>query len=289
MHMDCKKQFSGGFLVFMAALCWSTNAPLVKYISLDPLLLAGIRALIAGLCFAPFIPWRKLYWNRWLLVYSLSYCALSLILMICLKLTSAAIAVGMQYTSCVWLFLLAILQKKRFPPKTYAAIIIIIAGIVLFMLDGGEESHFFGNLLSIGEGLLFAAITYSANQLRDYNPLAVTAIANLTSAILIFAFLPPSIMDLATVSLQDWPLLLFLGAVQVGGGYTLFNLGSRSIRPQKASIIALWEIILGPIWVALFLHEYPAASVAAGLIVIFTGVLLYMTSDSGENQPAAGR
>ena len=51
--------------------------------------------------------------------------------------------------------------------------------------------------------------------------------------------------------------MLILGVVQVAGGYGFFNLGVQKIPARKASVLALWEMILGPLWVALFLHQYP--------------------------------
>ena len=55
------------------------------------------------------------------------------------------------------------------------------------------------------------------------------------------------------------------------------------ISAQKASVIALWEMILGPVWVALFLKEYPSPIVLAGFVIILAGMLL----DTKINVPDA--
>lgn len=41
-------------------------------------------------------------------------------------------------------------------------------------------------------------------------------------------------------------------------------------------------MILGPVWVALFLHEYPAPMVLIGFIIILIGMLLesFMNNES---------
>lgn len=44
----------GELLVFLGALFWSLNAPLVKFISLDAMLVCGLRSLIAGIALSPF-------------------------------------------------------------------------------------------------------------------------------------------------------------------------------------------------------------------------------------------
>ena len=68
--------------------------------------------------------------------------------------------------------------------------------------------------------------------------------------------------------------MLILGVVQVGGGYGCFNLGVQKVSAQRASIIALWEMILGPLWVALFLGEYPSTLVLIGFVFILVGIVL---------------
>ena len=73
---------------------------------------------------------------------------------------------------------------------------------------------------------------------------------------------------------RDWCIMLILGVVQVGGGYTFYNLGLQKVSAQKASIIALWEMILGPVWVAVFLQEYSGIPVLVGFVIILTGIFL---------------
>ena len=40
---------SGTILVFLGAVFWSLNAPLVKFLTADPLLICGLRSIIAGI------------------------------------------------------------------------------------------------------------------------------------------------------------------------------------------------------------------------------------------------
>jgi DME family drug/metabolite transporter len=54
----------------------------------------------------------------------------------------------------------------------------------------------------------------------------------------------------------------------------LYNIGVSNVSPQKAAIIALWEMILGPLWVAIFLNEYPPINALLGLVVILLGIIL---------------
>jgi drug/metabolite transporter (DMT)-like permease len=68
--------------------------------------------------------------------------------------------------------------------------------------------------------------------------------------------------------------MVVLGVVQLGCGYAFYNMGVQKVSPQKASLLALWEMLLGPLWVAIFLQEYPSALVLIGFAVILVGMLL---------------
>ena len=103
--MEKADRLSGGMLVFLGAFLWSLNAPLVKWITLDGILVCGMRSVIAAAVLLPFVRPGELNWNRWTLLYVASYGALSLSVIRALEMTDSAIAIGMQYTSVLWLWL----------------------------------------------------------------------------------------------------------------------------------------------------------------------------------------
>ena len=52
--MNNNKSLTGALLVLAAGLLWSTNAPFVRWISVDAFTTAALRALIAAAVLAPF-------------------------------------------------------------------------------------------------------------------------------------------------------------------------------------------------------------------------------------------
>ncbi len=285
------KKISGLWLVFFGAVFWSINAPIVKSIQLDPLLLCALRSGTAGLVLLPFLRPRRLRWNRWMLIYILAYTALSLAIIVSLKMTSATIAVGMQYTGPIWLFLVGLLRKEKFTWSTFIPVSLITLGVLLFMLGGGEDANTVGNLIALTEGISFAIMSVSVKKVGGDNPLGISAIGNLTTALLIFCFLPPTFQQILTVPAGQWLPVLVLGVVQIGCGYACYNTGIRTVTAQQASIMALWEMVLGPLWVALFLHQYPSVSAFIGLIVILLGLgfNIYLSSRSSRWSPPTGQ
>ena len=265
---------SGGFLVFLGAAFWSLNSPLVKYLTLDSLLICGLRSLIAGIVLAAAIRPKQLKWNGWMAVYVCSYAGLCLSIILALGSTSAPIAIGMQYTAAIWLFLVNLLKTRRFYVQTFLPVLVIFIGVVFFMCSGGDTVSQTGNLIALTEGVLFALMTASAKKVAGTNPIGLTAVANLFTGVVTFLFFPGTLASMAAMTVPDWVIMLALGVVQIGAGYACYNMGIQRVTAQKASVIALWEMILGPIWVALFLKEYPSPLVLTGFVIILIGMLL---------------
>ena len=92
-------------MILIAALLWSTNAPFVRWLTIDGLTLAGLRSLIAGLILLPFLRPSKLRFNREFAAFLVCFVLVPVGIVLAIKSTSAPIAVGMQYTSGLWLFL----------------------------------------------------------------------------------------------------------------------------------------------------------------------------------------
>lgn len=264
---------SGTMLVFFGAVLWSLNAPLVIFLDLDPFLKCGLRALIAGLALSPFIRPRKLKWNSWLILYLCSYCALSLSFILVLSMkVSSPVAIGMQYTAIIWLFLVAWVGRRKFDLRSFIPVCVVLAGVVFFMCSGTDGASSPGNLIALTEGVTFACMTVSSKKAGRENVLGLTAFGNLFTALVVLPLSPVS--SISAMTGTEWFVMVVLGVVQLGGGYALYNMGVQRVSPQKASILALWEMILGPVWVALFLKDYPSIPVVIGFVIILVGMVL---------------
>ena len=281
---------SGGVLVFLGAVFWSLNSPLVKFLTLDSLLICGLRSLIAGCVLAAAIRPKRLVWNGWMLVYVCSYAGLCLSIIQALSTTSAPVAIGMQYTATIWLFLVNLIKTRKASVRSAIPVLVIFTGVVFFMCSGADAASQTGNLIALSEGIFFALMTVSAKKVAGTNPIGLTAIANLFTGIVVFLISPGVLCGIPAMTKTDWIVILILGIVQVGGGYAFYNMGIQKISAQKASVIALWEMILGPIWVAVFLKEYPSLLVLVGFVIILAGMLLdaFINTEHSHSQ-AAGK
>lgn len=269
-----KMQLSGGVLVFLGALFWSLNSPLVKFLTLDPIMMCGLRSLIAAVALCGFIRPKRLNWNGWMLVYVCSYAALCLSIIVALTMTSAPVAIGMQYTATIWLFLVTAIRTKKFDVKGAIPVAVIFVGVIFFMLSGTDAASSTGNMIALMEGVFFALMTVSSKKAAGTNVIGMTAVANIFTGVLMCIVFPANMATISGMTTRDWIVMIILGVVQVGGGYCFYNLGVQKVSAQKASIISLWEMILGPVWVALFLKEYPTVPVLIGFVIILAGMFL---------------
>ena len=271
----------GWILVFLGAVCWSLNSPLVKYMTASAMTICCLRALIAGIALLPFLRPSRLKPDRWTAVYLLAFAGVCITVIASLSMTDAAIAVGMQYTALIWLTLTAVLRTRRFRGQPWGPVILILGGLLLFMSSGSAGS-LSGNLIAASEGMLFAVMTASGKRAGQENALGLTCIANLFTGALVLLIHPQTASEALSMSPSQWGILLVLGVVQVAMGYGLYNLGLQYVSPQRASILALWEMILGPVWVALFLHEYSSGMVIAGFLLILGGICLNALRPPGK-------
>ena len=209
-----------------------------------------------------------------MIIYVCSYAGLCLSIIQALGTTSAPVAIGMQYTAAIWLFLTNLINTKKLNIRKLISVVVIFVGVVFFMCSGEDTTSQTGNLIALSEGVFFALMTVSAKKVAGTNPVGLTAIANLFTGISVFLLFPSALNGIPAMSTKDWIVILILGIVQVGAGYAFYNMGIQKISAQKASIIALWEMILGPIWVAIFLKEYPNPMVLTGFVIILIGMLL---------------
>ena len=168
--MKTNIQRKGELFVFLGALFWSLNAPLIKFISLDAMLVCGLRSLIAGVALLPFLFRSKLRFSKGMLVYLIAYASLCLSIVLALRQTSAVIAIGMQYGSVVWLFLAASILNKSVNKSRILPVVLTTTGVIIFMLSGIAGSNMKGNLIALTESIFFAVMTVAAKRFPPERP-----------------------------------------------------------------------------------------------------------------------
>lgn len=179
--------------------------------------------------------------------------------------TSVANTVLMLSTGPFFAAVLAwIILRESVASVTWIAMAIAITGIGV-MVSGGVAS---GDLLGFGYALLavlsFAVLVVTLRSAGSRDMLAATALAGLFAAAGSLLFI-----DSFQINLHDLMLSLTMGSVQVGLGFILITLASRSLPAAQVPLLTLGETALSPLWVWLFVSEVPAMrTMIGGALVI---------------------
>lgn len=257
-------------LIYMviAAVLWSTAGVLFKYVTLDPLTIAGTRSGIAGIILAFYLR-KPIKIRRFKVVGAVFYCASMILFITANKMTTSANAVLLQYTSPVWVALLSVIVLKEKVTKVdWTAIFIVLGGMVLFFMGDLNAGQMMGNLFAILSGISIASMMISLKFSKQSSPVEIPLLGNFLTFLVCLPFIIRADFDVTSVI-----VLLVLGVFQLGISYILFSEGTRYVSALEASLITLVEPLLNPIWVMLFKSEVPSYfTIIGGFIVIATMV-----------------
>ena len=259
----------GRLLILSAALLWSLAGVFIKFLDVPPLTIVFYRSLFACLVFTPFARAAEWRISAPVLVSVLTYTAAISSFVSANKLTTAANAIVLQYTAPIFVFLFSrAVLGERISRINGLALGAGMIGVAVISLDSAGEPEMAGVALALASGVLFAAYMINLRRTQQVNAGYLTWINNAFCALALL-FVVSSQLALTPNQLV---ILMVMGAVQLGLPYFLFSKGLQSVSLQEASLIALIEPVLNPIWVALVVDEIPSAATLAGGAMILLGL-----------------
>lgn len=190
--------------------------------------------------------------------------------MISMTMTTVAnTLIVMSIAPLLTAFLAWLLLRHRIPPRTWFAIAVACAGITgmfassMSAVDGRGLA---GMLIGFGVPLASAInviLLKKAGHGVDLIPSVF--LGGVFSALLMLPLAWPF-----QASLHDIAILAILGVFQLGFPCMLMVKASRALSAPELSLLALLEVLLGPIWTWLGAGEVPTqATLAGGGVVLF--------------------
>ena len=165
--------------------------------------------------------------------------------------------------------------------RTWVAMAVAVAGVAV-MVGGPGRPSLLGQGLSLVVSVSFAATLVITRHRRDVSMAPATCLSQL----LVLAVAAPFIAPGAAGAL-DVTLLAALGITQIGLGFVFLTIGGRLIPAGEVALITLLEIVLGPLWVWVFLGERPSTATLVGGAIVLGAVLLEARTQPASAQPAA--
>ena len=258
----------------LCACLWSISGIFIKWISWSPFLIAGGRSLISAAVLGLFMAVSRIR----IQVCRSSLCAgISLgVSFLCFvsanKLTTAANAIVLQYTSPIFILIISALFLHQQIKKREAAVVCAAAaGILLFFLDQLSPGNIAGNFLGILAGfflsIMFVLIGLAGN--NDSIRMSGILFAHIFTALV---GIPVGAVFTASISTREICLILILGIFQLGIPYILYAIAAKDCSPLTCSLIGMLEPLLNPVWVFLFDGESPGPFALAGAVIVITAV-----------------
>lgn len=204
------------------------------------------------------------------LLWSVMFCCF----MIALTLTTVAntlivLSISPLLTTLfAWLFL-----RQPIALRTWVAIAAAFIGIVWMFASGVAAtggSQLAGMLVALGVPLAASVniiVLKKAGQRIDLMPALL-----LGSVLSVLLMLPPAWPLQA--SLHDIGILAILGIFQLGLPCMLMVSASKSLSAPEISLLALLEVVLGPVWTWLGAGEVPAQPTLMGGAIVLTALVL---------------
>jgi len=159
--------------------------------------------------------------------------------------------------------------REPVPARTWLAMAVAFAGIVVMFADSLDGGRLAGNLLALGVSCCFAAqVTVLRKFHAEVDMLPQVLVAGVVSLVVAGVVAPAF-----TATTRDLVVLAIMGSVQLGIGCLLATAASRHLRATELGLLALLEPILGPVWVWVLMGEDPGPATLVGGAIVFGAVI----------------
>ena len=276
--MNIPAHRKGLLYISFTAFLWSTSGFFIKYLTINAFQISFFRSLIAALTvfFITMARKKKLKFefDKVSNFAAIFYAGILILFVLATKMTTAANAIFLQFTAPMYLVVLEpLFLKTKFDSKNVVTIIICIFGMMLFFFGKLELGNIYGNLLAIASGMCFAMFSlllkYKKVKHKNDNTLNNVIMGNVLVAVIAFFVVFPDFKLDLTQSL----ILLYMGAIQIGVSYIIFNEGIKYVSATESMIIATLEAIFNPIWVFVGIGEMPSVYSIFGGLIIFAAII----------------
>lgn len=274
--MPTQKQKNAAILQMLAcATLWSIAGIFIKIIPWNAFVIASLRSLFAGAVVLVYVLVRRMHfvWSRKTVVSGVCMTALFLCFLVANKLTTAANAIVLQFTSPLFIMVLSVLfLHQKFHRADVLAVTWTMAGISLFFFDQLTPGSIAGNVIAITAGLFMALMYMNLGACTEEERLSSILIGQT----LTFLFGLPLVFT-TQPAFTPVPVLaiIILGVVQLGIPYLLCARAVEHCPPLACSLLGALEPLLNPLWVFLFDGEAPGLYALIGAAVVIVTVTVW--------------
>jgi drug/metabolite transporter (DMT)-like permease len=269
---------------------WSTSFIIIKWglVEIPPITFAGLRYILAFLCFIPFVIKKKyvleikqlkpVQWKKLILLGFIFYTFTQGAQFLGLSLLpSVTVSLMLNFTPILVAIMGIFLINEKPSILQWSGAILFIIGIITYFIPisliGSQAIGliimFFGVLANAASAIIGRDI----NRNKNISPIVVTFISMGIGA-LILLIIGIAMSGIPVISLKTWLFLIWLAAINTAFAFTLWNLTLRSLTAMESSIINGTMLIQIAILAWYFLDENISVQEGIGMIVAAIGAIL---------------
>jgi drug/metabolite transporter (DMT)-like permease len=267
-------------LMLVAPVLWSTAGVVTRHVeSATPFELVFWRSLFAFLfvfllLFRKTDPWKAVTAAGWPGIFSgAMWAVMFTAFMLALSFTSTANTLVVMSVSPLLTALFArLMLSDPLPARTWTAILVSTAGLI-WMFGAGVSAHGVRDIAGMAIALLvpFAAAANVVALRATHARLDLVPAVMLGGALSCLIALPLALPF--SGSSRDILLMALLGVFQLGLPCMLLVMASRALLAPEIALLALLEVVLGPLWAWLGADEIPARSTVLGGAVVIVALV----------------
>lgn len=276
----------GALLITASTLMWSSAGFFVRALDLDVWTMVAWRSLFACLSLVPLafmLRGRALLQLRRSVgtggAVAIPVMAVAMFgYVAALKLTSVA-NVMVVYATVPFLAagLAFLLLSERPGLRALCAAGVAFLGVIIMAGSATAATDIAGNGFALLMTMGFAASVVIARRWTSYDATLVTGLASGLCALACFAVAFALLPTLPVPSLPQFGILFLFSLATQSLSYLFFLLGSRHVPSAEAGLIALLDVVLGPLWVWLVFAEAPGTPALIGGALVLLAVVGYLT------------
>ncbi|MBU0529042.1 DMT family transporter [bacterium] len=274
----------------LVTFLWSTSFIIIKWglVEIPPITFAGLRYILAFICFIPFILKKKYtheiklltlcQWKKLILLGLVFYTFTQGTQFLGLSLLpSVTVSLMLNFTPLIVALMGIFLLEEKPTIIQWSGGVLFIIGIITYFFPLSFIGSQALGLLIMTVGVLanaFSAIIgRNINRSKNISPIVVTFISMGIGAILLLV-IGISINGFPIISLKTWVLIIWLAVINTAFAFTLWNLILRSLTAMESSIINGTMLIQIAILAWIFLEENISIQEGIGITIAAIGAII---------------
>jgi drug/metabolite transporter (DMT)-like permease len=145
-----------------------------------------------------------------------------------------------------------------------------LAGVIV-MVQFANDGQIYGDILAMLMAIGMSFMILISRKNPDMPALPATCLASLISAIAALPF-----ATFASVTANDFTILIAFAIVNQVIGFGLFAIGARWLPPTETALLTALEAPLAPFWVWLVFYEVPASQTMLGGTIVLGAVIAHI-------------